>query len=124
MFLVRVENSFAAAHYLKNYHGKCENMHGHNYRVRVTAEGKKLDEGGMLIDFGILKDSLKEVLREFDHTLLNDHHAFKDGKVSAERIAEYIFHTMKDRLPDAPLSLVEVFETDINKASYRPDNDE
>ncbi len=59
MYTARVEEWFAAAHFLKNFHGKCENLHGHNYRVRVTVKGTVLDEGGMLCDFGILKDALK-----------------------------------------------------------------
>ncbi len=120
MFTVRIEDSFAAAHYLTQYQGKCENMHGHNYRVRVTAEGQELDEAGMLVDFGILKSALAEVLKEMDHTLLNEHPEFLDGRPSAERIARYIFHKIQE-MTGAPISRVEVFETERNAASYVPD---
>jgi 6-pyruvoyltetrahydropterin/6-carboxytetrahydropterin synthase len=121
MYRVRAEGGFAAAHFLERYHGKCENMHGHNYKVRVHAEGSSLDEGGMLIDFGVLKDNLREVLKVLDHSLLNDHADFADGNPSAEKIAKYIFDNLKQKLPDAPLSMVEVFETDRNMAVYLPD---
>ena len=72
MFEVRVEADFAAAHYLRDYHGKCERLHGHNYRVLAHARGEELDEGGMLLDFTILKKTLKNVCAELDHTNLND----------------------------------------------------
>lgn len=120
MYTARVEEWFAAAHFLVNFHGKCENLHGHNYKVRVTVKGKDLDEGGMLCDFGILKKALKEVFKDLDHGNLNDLPFFADGNPSAERIAEYIFIEMEKGLDIAPavLSLVEVFETEKHVASY------
>lgn len=121
MFTVRIEDSFAAAHFLARYHGKCERLHGHNYRVLVTAEGRELDAGGMLVDFGVLKAALKEVLAELDHTCLNDHPEFADGAPSAERIARFLHRRMEAAVPAARFSLVEVFETDVNRAAYRPD---
>ena len=121
MFTVRIEDTFAAAHFIRHYHGKCENLHGHNYRVRITAKGTELDEGGMLIDFSILKKNLKNLLEEIDHTNLNDHAFFQEGDPSAERIALFIYRGMKALLPDAPISMVEVFETDRNVAAYIPE---
>lgn len=121
MFQVRVEDNFAAAHYLVNYHGKCENLHGHNYRVRVFAEGAELDEGGMLLDFGILKKTLKMVLDRIDHSLLNDNVHFTEHEPSAELIAFHIYKGLKAELPDAPVCRVEVFETEKNMAAYIPD---
>ncbi|MBN2659032.1 MAG: 6-carboxytetrahydropterin synthase QueD [Spirochaetales bacterium] len=120
MYTARVEEWFAAAHFLVNYHGKCENLHGHNYKVRVTVKGTELDAGGMLCDFGILKTALKDVFKELDHVNLNDLPFFSDGNPSAERIAEYIFIEMEKRLDIEPaaLSLVEVFETEKHVASY------
>ncbi|MBB6481660.1 6-carboxytetrahydropterin synthase QueD [Spirochaeta isovalerica] len=120
MYTARVEEWFAAAHFLVNFHGKCENLHGHNYKVRVTVKGTELDEGGMLCDFGILKSALKDVFKELDHCNLNDVPFFSDGNPSAERIAEYIFIEMEKRLDIEPaaLSLVEVFETEKHVASY------
>ncbi len=121
MYRVRIEDSFAAAHYLAHYHGKCEKLHGHNYKVRVYAQGDTLDSGGMLIDFGVLKQALKKVLEELDHTNLNDHVEFRtSGDPSAEHIATYIYRAMKKELPDCPISMVEVFETEKNLAAYIP----
>jgi 6-pyruvoyltetrahydropterin/6-carboxytetrahydropterin synthase len=121
MYTVRVEDGFAAAHFLTRYHGKCERLHGHNYKVFITAAGAQLDEGGMLLDFGLMKAALRKVLLEIDHTSLNDHPAFRDGCPSAERIALFLYERMHAEMPDARLSLVEVFETDRNRATYSPD---
>ncbi len=119
MYSVRVEGGFSAAHFLTRYHGKCERLHGHNYKVRVYAAGPGLDEGGMLLDFGELKAALREVLAVLDHGLLNDIEYFQ-GDPSAERISRYVFEGIARLLPEAPLSAVEVFETDINMARYEP----
>jgi len=121
MYRVRVEDAFAAAHYLTKYHGKCERLHGHNYRVRVYAQGRRLDEGGMLLDFGVLKKALKEVLSGLDHTLLNENPAYDKTEPSAELIARYIYEKLSEKLPEAPVSMVEVFETDKNLAAYIPE---
>lgn len=122
MFEVRVEAEFAAAHFLKDYHGKCENLHGHNYRVFAHAKGDSLDEGGMLIDFGELKAALRKVCKVLDHTNLND--LQENGAFvfmqnpSAERIAKYIFDKIKQELPSCPLYAVDVFETSTSRARY------
>ena len=87
MYEVRVEADFAAAHFLRDYHGKCENLHGHNYKVYAHVSGNKLNEGGMLLDFTFLKTALRDVCKELDHTNLNDNPVF-DQNPSAERIAE------------------------------------
>jgi len=121
MYTVRVEDGFAAAHFLTRYHGKCERLHGHNYKVFVTASGRDLDDGGMLLDFSTLKSALRRVTGELDHSSLNDHPAFSDGCPSAERIARFIFEKMRVHMPEANLTLVEVFETDRNRATYSPD---
>ena len=121
MYTVRIEEGFAAAHFLTRYHGKCERLHGHNYKVFVTASGSTLDEGGMLVDFDILKAALRKVIQEVDHTSLNDHPAFSDGNPSAERIAQFIYQKMAGLMPQARLAMVEVFETDRNRATYSPD---
>jgi 6-pyruvoyltetrahydropterin/6-carboxytetrahydropterin synthase len=119
MYLVRVEADFAAAHFLKHYEGKCERLHGHNYKVRAWARGDRLGEGGMLLDFGQLKGALRAVLEGLDHSLLNDEAAFDDDP-SAERIAEFVFRALALRLPLAPLHAVEVFETETSMARYEP----
>ena len=130
MFEVRVEDDFAAAHFLRDYHGKCENLHGHNYKVFVHVRGNKLNEGGMLLDFTQLKAALKEVLKKIDHTNLNDMQIF-DQNPSAERIAKFIFDSIientnksgldlsyKEGKQEAYLFAVDVFETDRNRARY------
>ncbi len=119
MYLVRVEADFAAAHFLSHYKGKCERLHGHNYKVRVWAKGKDLDEGGMLLDFGELKGALRKVLEGLDHSLLNDDPYFMNDP-SAERIAARIFSALAALLPLAPLSAVEVFETETSMARFEP----
>lgn len=131
MFEVRVEDDFAAAHFLKDYHGKCENLHGHNYKVFVHVEGNSLDEGGMLIDFSVLKRELKSVLSCLDHTNLNDIQFFEQNP-SAERIARYIYLNLVENLKkknmdfslsssNGKISKVDVFETEKNRARFIPE---
>ena len=129
MFEVRITDDFAAAHFLRDYNGKCENLHGHNYKVYVHVEGNSLDKGGMLLDFTLLKTALKEVLSKIDHTNLNEIADF-DQNPSAERIAVYIYKNMLKVLSEKGLDLskssnrkiskVDVFETDKNRARYIP----
>jgi len=119
MYTVRVEAGFSAAHFLSGYKGKCENLHGHNYRVRAYAAGEGLDASGMLVDFGVLKGALKEACDSLDHRLLNKEPSFNDSP-SAERIAAHIFNLVMKKLPMASLTAVEVFESDTSMARYEP----
>ncbi len=126
MYSVRVEADFAAAHSLTHYHGKCERLHGHNYRVLAWARGPELGEGGMLIDFIIFKGALREIVGELDHTNLNDETAFQDDP-SAERIAKLVFDRLEERLTAAKvdagcLFAVEVYETPTSMARYERDS--
>ena len=122
MFEVSVEQTFAAAHALRNYHGKCENLHGHNFRVQITMQGETLDETGMLVDFVEVKDLMMEVVGYLDHQSLNDLAPFDVINPSAENIAKY-FH---DRLAaglqvgGVRISEVRIWETDTSSAAYRP----
>ena len=124
MFEVRVEDDFAAAHFLRDYNGKCEALHGHNYKVFVHVRGSALNDGGMLLDFTQLKAALKKVLAALDHTNLNDN-PFFDQNPSAERIALYICQNVQAELDaqkkDVRLYSVDVFEADKNRATYYPD---
>lgn len=125
MYEICVESEFAAAHFLADFHGKCENLHGHNYKVKAYVRGDDLDDGGILMDFGILKAALNEVCKGLDHTHLNE---VKENGItvfnnnpSAERIAFYIFSRLKKTLPrtgGAQLYAVDVFETPKNCARY------
>ncbi|MEN6491941.1 MAG: 6-carboxytetrahydropterin synthase QueD [Rectinema sp.] len=122
MYYVRVEAEFAAAHRIVHYHGKCERFHGHNYKVRVWVSGKELGEGGMLVDFSIVKAALKKLIDEaLDHRDLNGLPEFEDDP-SAERIAKFIYDRLRGVLPEVPLSAVDVFETDTSMARYVPDS--
>lgn len=133
MFEVRVEADFAAAHFLKDYNGKCENLHGHNYKVYAHVKGSTLNEGGMLLDFTKLKTALRSVCKHLDHTNLNDFEIFQQNP-SAERIAMYIYDGIIEALKvvgedltyskdsDKPyLFAVDVFETDTSRARYTPE---
>ena len=124
MFEVRVTADFAAAHFLKDYNGKCENLHGHNYKVYAHVRGNKLNEGGMLLDFTKLKSALRLVCKNLDHTNLNDFDYFEQNP-SAERIAQWIFNQVQNQLNqenclsnDTRLYAVDVFETDTSRARY------
>ena len=130
MFEVRVTADFSAAHFLRDYNGKCENLHGHNYKVYAHVRGTELDRGGMLLDFTKLKKTLREVCGKIDHTNLNDIEFFEQNP-SAERIAVYIYKNMLKVLSEKGLDLsknsnrriskVDVFETDKNRARYIPE---
>ena len=123
MYKIRVEDEFAAAHFLSHYRGKCEKLHGHNYRLRLWVRGTELDEGGMLADFSLLKKVLKDAAGCLDHSNLNDMEIFKNDP-SAERIAKFIFEKVKEKLPEAGvdaslLYAVDVFETSGSMARYK-----
>ena len=133
MFEVRVETTFSAAHFIRDYNGKCENLHGHNYTVRAHVKGAMLGSGGMLIDFAKLKKALRVVCDELDHPNLNDFAVFSQNP-SAERIAKYIYDKLISEMryagidlsyvhghEKAFLSAVDVFETDTSRARYTPE---
>ena len=123
MYEVRVETDFAAAHFLKDYHGKCENLHGHNYKVYAHVRGETLDEGGMLLDFTELKSALRKICSQLDHKNLNDFDYF-DQNPSAERIATFIAGKILESIPELKdkngthLHAIDVFETDTSRARY------
>lgn len=131
MFEVRVEADFSAAHFLKDYNGKCENLHGHNYKVYVHVQGNNLNSGGMLLDFSKLKNTLRTVCKKLDHTNLNDFEFFEQNP-SAERIAIFIYDEILNELKKDGIDLsfkndksipflycVDVFETETSRARYR-----
>ena len=116
---ISVERTFSAAHALREYKGKCENLHGHNWRVRVTVSGLKLDKMGMVVDFTDLKSALDAVLSKLDHTNLNDINPFNTVNPSAENIAAYIYEGLKKyQLPQIKIASVEVWESESSSAKY------
>ncbi len=123
MFEVTVEDSFAAGHYLRNYKGKCENPHGHNYKVRVTLVGKELDKAGLLLDFKDLREALKPAIDRLDHQMINDLEPFKVLNPSAENLAKYFYDETNvglDRVTQGRVRVKEVtvWETDSTTATY------
>jgi 6-pyruvoyltetrahydropterin/6-carboxytetrahydropterin synthase len=122
MFEVSVEQTFAAGHALRNYKGRCENVHGHNFKVRVVIEGEKLDETGLLVDFLDVKAAMQTIIDRLDHVFLNDVAPFDVKNPSAENIAEYFFTEMRRSLQSAvavEVREVRVWETEIQSATYR-----
>jgi len=118
MFELTVEGSFAAAHRLPAHRGKCRNLHGHTYRVRVTVAGATLDaEQGYLVDFGVVKGEVAAVLERFDHTCLNDLAPFAAVPPTVEHLARVLFDDLSPRCPG--LSSVTVFESDRAWVTYR-----
>jgi 6-pyruvoyltetrahydropterin/6-carboxytetrahydropterin synthase len=123
MFEVTVEDSFAAGHYLRNYKGKCENPHGHNYKIRVTLAGAELDKAGLLLDFKDLREVMKHVIERLDHQMINDVEPFTTINPSAENLAKYFYDESNHRLQrvtDGRVRVkdVTVFETDTTTAKY------
>ncbi len=123
MFQVSVDESFSAGHALRGYKGKCENPHGHNYKVRVTLEGAQLDSVGLLYDFVHLKQIIHGVIDALDHQYLNDIEPFKQTNPSAENLAKYFYEETKSRLERSTqgrvhVKDVRVWETDTTTATY------
>ncbi|MFA4984423.1 MAG: 6-carboxytetrahydropterin synthase QueD [Candidatus Omnitrophota bacterium] len=116
MYSVKVEANFSAAHNLRNYKGKCEALHGHNWKVEVALTGDKLDKAGMVMDFKKLKAELKAVLDKLDHGYLNNGAYFRKVNPTSENIARYIYERLKARLKK--LASVTVWESDNCAASY------
>jgi len=121
MFEVSVEETFAAGHALRNYRGKCENVHGHNYRVQITVEGEELNATGLLVDFADLKRLIRAVVARLDHQFLNDLAPFDAINPSAENLARYFYDEVSGGLAPGPrIREVKLWETDITSATYRP----
>ncbi len=122
MYILTVEDSFSSAHQLNGYRGKCENLHGHNWRVVLSVKGSRLDKTGLLVDFHELKAMLREVLTGLDHKNLNDVPPFTVINPSSENIAAFIAGVMGQRLaeksPDIELDSVVVWESDTSRCTY------
>lgn len=121
MFELKVTSHFAAAHQLKMVAEKCENLHGHNWKVEAYVTGAELNAAGVLMDFGELKDHLSEIMDVLDHKFLNEIDIF-NGNPSSENIARYIADTLQQKIGDGPVrvSRVAVWESDNACATYHP----
>jgi len=124
MFRVSVDESFCAGHALRGYKGKCENVHGHNYKVRVTLEGPDLDSIGLLYDFTHLKQVIRGLVEAVDHKFLNDLAPFDVVNPSAENLAKYFYDQTVRQVQAMPrgaqITSITVWETDTTSATYWP----
>lgn len=122
MFELSVRKEFSAAHHLRDYRGKCEALHGHNWKVEAFVAAAKLNKTGIVADFRDIKGFLGEVLEELDHTYLNELSYFKKYNPTSENIAKYIFDKLETRALKLKVRLlkVTVWESDNAHASYTP----
>jgi len=122
MYELKIITQFAAAHRLENFCGKCEALHGHNWKVEVFISGDRLDAAGLLLDFGVLKARTRDILEEIDHKFLNELPAFMNQNPSSENLARYLFERLAAAVDGegVKVSRVNVWESDTACASYFP----
>lgn len=124
MYILTIEDSFAAAHQLREYKGKCENLHGHNWRVELRVKGESLDHAGMLIDFGDMKVYLKEILSGLDHRNLNEAAPFDVINPTSENLARHVYEEIVEKLKsskrDISVHSVTVWESATSRCEYMP----
>lgn len=120
MYELKILTEFSAAHRLENFYGKCESLHGHNWKVEVFLLGDRLDDAGLVRDFGVVKGKTREVLAELDHTYLNELPAFRQQNPSSENLARYLFERLGAALngDGIRVSRVSIWESDTSCASY------
>jgi len=119
MYQISVELHFDAAHYLRDYRGKCENIHGHRFKVIATVRTEKLNAIGLAYDFTDLKKQLASVIDRFDHTCINDLPPFDSINASSENVASTIYHELQSCLPEeVTLTAIEVWESPQNRIVY------
>jgi 6-pyruvoyltetrahydropterin/6-carboxytetrahydropterin synthase len=124
MFEVTVEAGFSSGHYLRNYRGKCENPHGHNYKVFITLVGEELDPTGLLLDFKLLKQVMRPTVEYLDHRMINDLEPFvSEINPSAENLARYFYQETSAQVREMTAGRVSVkdctlYETDTSFARY------
>jgi 6-pyruvoyltetrahydropterin/6-carboxytetrahydropterin synthase len=122
MFELKILNHFSAAHQLTMVGEKCENLHGHNWRVEVYVKGERLNEAGVLVDFGIIKTHVKTIMKRLDHKFLNELPFFENDQPSSENLAIYIAKSLQEMIdePGVVVSRVATWESDNACATYYP----
>ena len=122
MYELKIITHFSAAHQLREFQGKCEHLHGHNWKIEVYVGSDMLDDVGVVMDFRILKDHVSAVLTQLDHTFLNELPSFQKTNPSSENIAKHIAEALTTRLQDAPVTVTRVtaWESDNACATYYP----
>jgi len=120
MYEIAVHSHFSGAHRLRYLHGKCEDLHGHNWKVEVSVVSNRLGKESVAIDFGVLKQKVEKVLKLLDHRYLNDLPYFSEKEPSSENIAKYIFDKLKAELNQYPVNLKKVtaWESETSCATY------
>lgn len=123
MYELKVVSRFAAAHNLREFYGKCEDLHGHNWLVEVYVASDSLDKTGLVMDFGVIKKHLAETLDEIDHKYLNELDYFKENNPSSENIARFIFDRLAPKISEASggrarLTKTSAWESDNSCATY------
>lgn len=125
MFELTVRSHFDSAHFLRNYQGKCANIHGHCWQIEATVFGDQLDELGMVIDFSVIKAELRQITEELDHKLINDLPEFAEDQANptAEQLSMYIYKRLKQGLSKHPITMgwVRVWESPNAAVTYRED---
>ncbi len=116
MYKLKVESDFSSAHNLRGYRGKCEELHGHNWKVELAVSSSRLDKLGMVLDFKFLKGRLNSVLDKLDHKYLNEIPYFKRVNPTSENIAKYIYDALKKDIRG--ILSVTVWESDKARATY------
>ena len=124
MYELKVVTRFAAAHQLTMVGTKCENMHGHNWKIEVYVIGESLDKTGVLVDFGVIKKHVADIMTMFDHKYLNELAFFEDNQPSSENIAYLIATELQQRIDDSAVSVsrVTAWESDDAAATYYVSN--
>ena len=120
MYELKVVTKFAAAHQLTMVGSKCENMHGHNWKIEVYVTGEKTDDAGVLIDFGIIKKHVRNIMSMLDHKYLNELDYFQHSQPSSENIAYFVATELQQRIDNQAvrLSRVTAWESDDAGATY------
>jgi 6-pyruvoyltetrahydropterin/6-carboxytetrahydropterin synthase len=120
MYEITVYSHFSGAHRLRHLRSRCENLHGHNWRIEVSVVSNRLNQEGIVLDFGILKEKVEKTLKTLDHTYLNDLPSFSKKEPSSENISKYLFDKLKAELKSCPVKLkrVTAWESDTASATY------
>ena len=118
MFEVYIKSDFSAAHKLRGYKGKCEELHGHNWKVEVFVSSENLDKIGMVVDFKKLKAALDQILKKLDHSYINNLAYFKKVNPTSENMARYIFEKLESKIKNIKVNKVTVWESDTSAASF------
>jgi len=116
MYEIKVKSDFSSAHNLRNYSGKCEKLHGHNWIVEASFRYKNLDKAGLAVDFRIAKKALKEITEELDHAYINEIESFKSTNPTSENIAHFIYGRLRKKIKN--VHSVAVWENENSCAVY------